>query len=314
MIDPEVFRKQLPFVLDKTDFSKYGERYEGKVRDTYRANGKRLLVTTDRLSCFDVVVTSVPFKGLVLTQLAAYWFKQTEKIIANHIISIPDPNVMLVRDCQIVPIEVVVRGYLAGSAWRDYEAGQPVSGIKLPAGLKQYDKLPSVMLTPSTKAPRGEHDEPISEVEILKRNIISPEKWEKIRTVALKLFECGSHMAEQRGLLLADTKYELGFIGDELILADEIHTLDSSRFWVASSYRERIASGQTPEMLDKQPTREWLLSQGYRGNGPIPDFSVEHRVALAQHYVSCFERITGQSLQLNVGPVTERIAAALARL
>jgi phosphoribosylaminoimidazole-succinocarboxamide synthase len=302
---------QLKYSLERTALDDLGARYEGKVRDCY-ANGERTyLITTDRLSCFDRVVTTIPFKGEVLTALAVNWFKKTSDIIDNHIIDLPDPNVMVVKPVEILPIEVVVRGYLAGSAWRDYAAGRAVSGIDLPKGLNQYQKLPKDLLTPSTKAPSGTHDEPISEEEIIGRGIVPNKLWQEIRNVALALFKRGSEIAGHQGLILVDTKYEFGLSAGRLILADEIHTLDSSRYWVGSSYQQRVASGEAPEMLDKEPVRQWLLSQGFKGDGPIPHFSDEKRVEIAAHYIFSFERVTGERFVGHGGDVATRIASAL---
>ena len=313
MIADTALSAQLPFVLDATHFDFLGERYEGKVRDTYRQGDERILITTDRLSCFDRVVTTVPFKGQVLNELACHWFKLTEGIVANHIIEVPDPNVMRVRNCAILPVEVVVRGYLAGSAWRDYAAGREVSGVRFPHGLRFGDRLPTPMLTPSTKAAKGSHDEPISEAEIVARGIVDRSVWEQVREVALRLFAVGQAESAKRGLILVDTKYEFGLVGEELILADEIHTLDSSRYWVAATLDERLGRGEDPEMLDKEPTRQWLLKQGFKGDGPIPLFTADHRVGIAHHYINCFERITGRSFEAQVGPVLPRIESALRR-
>jgi phosphoribosylaminoimidazole-succinocarboxamide synthase len=314
MIDEAAIHSQLSCVLEGTHLDYLGERYEGKVRDTYRRGDERILITTDRLSCFDRVVTSIPFKGQVLNELALHWFKLTTDIIPNHIIDVPDPNVMRVRNCAILPIEVVVRGYLAGSAWRDYAAGRPVSGLTLPAGLKFGDRLAEPTLTPSTKAPKGDHDEPVSEAEIVSRNIVERRVWAEVREAALALFALGQRESAKRGLILVDTKYEFGLVDGKLILADEIHTLDSSRYWVAASLGERLSRGEDPEMLDKEPTRQWLLKQGFKGDGPIPDFTAAHRVSIAQHYIGCFERITGSSFEGIAGPVLPRIEAALRRL
>lgn len=309
---PEALFQQLPYVLAETNLSFLSDRYCGKVRDTYRRGTERILVTTDRLSCFDRVVTTVPFKGQVLNQLAYFWFRATADIIANHVIAVPDPNVLVARECTIVPIEVVVRGYLAGSAWRDYSAGKTISGISLPPGMESGQKLQRPVLTPSTKEARGAHDLPISEQEILSGGLVSQEIWSEIRTAAFALFQRGTEIAERNGLLLVDTKYEFGLLDGKVILADEIHTLDSSRYWVASSYEGRLARGEPPEMLDKEPTRQWLLAQGFKGDGPIPHFSDEHRVAIAQHYISAYQRITGATFEAIPGAALERITRALA--
>ena len=311
MINQADLHRQLEFVLTDTDFSFLGARYAGKVRENYSAGDRRYLITSDRLSCFDVVVTSIPFKGQVLNQLAAFWFNKTSSIIPNHIIDIPDPNVMVVRSCKVLPVEVVVRGHLAGSAWRDYTAGRAVSGIQLPPGLANFSKLPEPLLTPSTKAAHGDHDTPISEAEIVSSGLVDKNLWAQVHETALALFAAGQAEAARHGLILADTKYEFGTVDGKLILVDEIHTLDSSRYWIESSFSQRTAAGSSPEMLDKEPTRQWLLEKGFNGNGPIPEFTPEHRVQIAQHYTGSYERITGLPFAGEVGPVRERIEARL---
>lgn len=285
-------------VIETTDFPWLGEKYQGKVRDNYSQDGKRIIIATDRLSCFDRVVTSVPFKGRVLNQLALWWFKQTETIISNHLLASPHPNAVVVKDCSVLPIEVVIRSYLSGSAWRDYEAGKPISGIRLPPGMRPSQKLSELIVTPSTKAELGTHDEPISEKEILDRKIVSPRIWEKMREAALELFRLGEKKCAENGLLFVDTKYEFGIYEDEVLLVDEIHTLDSSRFWVKESYQQRFEAGESPQMLDKEPVRQWLLQQGFKGDGPIPNFSEDYRLTLAAHYLDSYKWISGQDLSL----------------
>ena len=309
----EDLKKQLDFVLDKTEFSFLGQRYQGKVRDNYTVGDLRYIVASDRLSCFDVVVTTVPFKGQVLTQLASFWFERTAGIVKNHVVDVPDPNVMVVRTCQVLPVEVIVRAYLAGSAWRDYQAGKAVSGVSLPAGLRQSEKLPEPLITPSTKAEIGAHDMPISEDEILRSGIVGAKLWQQIREAALALFRGASEEVAKRGLLLVDTKYEFGLWRDELLLVDEIHTLDSSRFWKSSTYGERLESGEPPDMLDKEPTRQWLLKQGFKGDGPIPHFTADHRIEIARHYIDAYELICGLPFKAQVGDVRQRIETCLRR-
>ena len=311
MLSDNDLELQLQHVLRQTDFGFLGEPYIGKVRDCYVRGDVRILITSDRLSCFDVVVTSVPFKGQVLNQLAEHWFGLARGIIANHIIDVPDPNVMVVRNCEILPVEVVVRGYLTGSAWRDYEAGRAVSGVELPPGMRASQELPEVIITPSTKAAKGSHDLPVSEEEIVSSGLVSRRRWDEVRQAALALFALGQSKARENGLILVDTKYEFGVLGDALVLADEVHTLDSSRYWVAANYAERFEAGQPPEMLDKEPTRQWLLERGFKGDGPIPEFTAGHRVAIARHYISSFERISGKAFAGAAGPVAPRIESSL---
>jgi phosphoribosylaminoimidazole-succinocarboxamide synthase len=233
--------------------------------------------------------------------------------VENHVEAVPDPSVMVGREVSIVPIEVVVRGYLAGSAWRDYVQGAPISGVKLPGGLRHFERLPEPIITPSTKESVGSHDLPISENEIVTRGIVSPEVWEEIREKALALFHFASQEVGSRGLLLADTKYEFGLLEGRVVLADEIHTLDCSRFWVADTYEERLRSGEAPEMVDKEPVRRWLLDRGFKGDGTPPPIPDEYRYELMCHYVRSFERIAGVPCDLDYGDPLARIESNLKR-
>ncbi|MDZ4785271.1 MAG: phosphoribosylaminoimidazolesuccinocarboxamide synthase [bacterium] len=311
MINDALIKEQLKYVLSETNFEFLGSKYQGKVRDNYTNGDVRYLITSDRLSCFDVVVTSIPFKGQILNQMAVKWFDLSKDIIANHIIDVPDPNVMIARNCEILPIEIIVRSFITGSAWRDYEAGKEISGIKLPSGLKASQKLPEVIITPSTKAKQGEHDLPISESEILSSRIVDPKIWQQAKEAALHLFKLGQERVAKFGLLLVDTKYEFGLLNGKLMLADEIHTMDSSRYWIANTYQQRFNNGESPEMLDKEPTRQWLLSQGYKGDGVIPEFTPEHRVQISKHYISAYEKISGTTFEAEVGAVVPRIESNL---
>ncbi len=289
------------------------KKVEGKVRDCLLLGAKRLLIATDRLSAFDVVLTTIPFKGQVLTQMARHWFEKTAHIIPNHIISYPHPNVMLTQEVEILPIEVVVRGYLTGSAWRDYQAGKMISGIELPKGMKKSQKFQTPLITPSTKEERGKHDLPISEAEIIEKKIVSPEIWQQTRTKALELFNFGTKEAAKQGLILVDTKYEFGILKSEnkLILADEIHTPDSSRFWISESYQELFSKGEDPEMLDKEFVRKELISLGYMGEGTPPTLSDDFRVETALRYIQAFEKITGKKFEPSVGNIEKSILESI---
>lgn len=306
-------RAVVPPALSETDFSWLGPVYRGKVRDSYLSGSRRVLIATDRLSAFDRVIATVPGKGQVLTGMAAYWFDRASDIIANHLIGMPDPNVMVVKDVSIIPVEVVVRGYLAGSAWRDYEAGRLVSGHRIKPGMSQFEQFPAPLVTPFTKEPVGHHDLPISESEILARGLVSREHWEEIRVAALKLFELGSREVSERGLLFADTKYEFGLLDGKVVLADEIHTLDSSRFWVSETYETNLRKGEAPEMLDKEPIRRWLIDRGFMGEGEPPVIDDLYRMSLREHYVKSAERITGQIAQLDDSEPVDRIARNVKR-
>jgi phosphoribosylaminoimidazole-succinocarboxamide synthase len=289
------------------------KKIEGKVRDCFLMGNKRLLIATDRLSAFDVVLTTIPFKGQVLTQMARYWFEKTAHIIPNHIISYPHPNVMLTQEVEILPIEVVVRGYLTGSAWRDYQAGKQVSGIELPEGMKKSQKFSTPLITPSTKAERGKHDLPISEQDIIDQKIVPTDIWQQTRTKALELFNYGSKEAAKQGLILVDTKYEFGILKNEnkLILADEIHTPDSSRFWIAETYQELFSKEQDPEMLDKEFVRRELISLGYMGEGTPPELSDDFRTETALRYIQAYEKITGKKFEPSVGNIEKSILESI---
>ncbi len=298
----------VPPALSETNYPWLGEVYRGKVRDSYISAGKRVLIATDRLSAFDRVISTVPGKGQVLTSMAAHWFGRTKGIIANHLIGIPDPNVMVVKDVSIVPVEVIVRGYLAGSAWRDYEAGRLVSGHRIAPGMSQFEQFPTPLVTPCTKEAVGKHDMPISESELLARGLVERQHWEEIRATALALFELGSRDLASRGLLFADTKYEFGLLDGKIVLADEIHTLDSSRFWVQDSYEQNLSRGEPPEMLDKEPIRRWLIERGFMGEGQPPKIDDDYRLALREHYVQSAARITGEECTLDDSEPVARIS------
>lgn len=320
MLDREIIRQQLSNTLQTIDLPNLGDKIKGKVRDCYvrkNAQGKkeRILITSDRLSAFDRVLTTIPFKGQVLTQMAMHWFEETKDIVANHIITHPHPNVMIGREVKILPIEVVIRGYLTGSAWRDYQAGKDVSGIKLPAGLRMSEKFAEPLITPSTKAEQGDHDEPISSQEIIKRGIVEEKLWNKVCETALKLFARGTEKARERGLILVDTKYEFGVSeSGELVLADEVHTQDSSRYWILDSYQARFIKGEVPEMLDKEFVRGWLIKQGYMGEGTPPVFSDDFRIDTALRYIEAYEMITGKKFVPETGDIAKKIEAAVNRI
>lgn len=303
--------QQLAHTLEGSNFLELGKKYEGKVRDCYFTDKNIFLITTDRLSAFDVNLTTIPFKGEILNTISYNAFKETEDIVQNHIIDVPDPNVVYAKKVEILPIEVVIRGYLAGSALRDYKASKPVSGIKLREGYKDYDKLDEIMLTPSTKAEKGEHDEPISEEEIIARNLVSKKLWDELKEVSFALFNRGSEVANKKGLILVDTKYEFGLLDGKLVLADEIHTLDSSRYWIQSDYESAIEESRAPKMLDKEPVRQWLISKGFMGEGEVPQFTQDKRVEIAMHYIDTAKIMLAGDLNLKVEDVNKRMEANL---
>jgi len=295
--------------------------YHGKVRDNYDlADGRRLIVATDRLSAFDIILTAVPLKGQVLTQLARYWFDATADICPNHVISYPDPNVLLCKRLTIFPVEVVVRAYLAGttgtSIWPMYRDGaRMIYGHAFPDGMTENQKLPAPIITPTTKAMDGAHDAPLTVDEVTERGLLTSEQWAKAQKIALALFDRGVAMAAQRGLILVDTKYEFGF--DEagnIILADEIHTPDSSRYWMAASYQERMASGQKPESFDKDFVRSWVVARCDPYQDKIPEIPQEIVLAASARYIEAYEILTGRAFEYPKSDVLimDRIKANLA--
>ena len=310
MISEHIIKKQMKNTLAETNFSQLGKRYKGKVRDSYTKDHTRIMITTDRISAFDRVLGTIPFKGQVLNQLAAFWFDKTKDIVKNTIISVPDPNVMVVKECKIYPVELVVRGYLTGSAWRDYHASKSISGIALPKGMKKNQKFEKPIITPSTKAEAG-HDLPISREDIIKKSLIPKAAYEQIEKAALALFKRGTEITAKQGLILVDTKYEFGDLNGIVVLADEIHTPDSSRFWYANEYQKRFASGEDQKMLDKEYLRIWLMDHGFMGDGEIPKIPQEVIIGVATRYIRAYEEITGMPFNANAEPILERIEKSL---
>jgi len=314
----ERIARQIPFALAHTNFNWLGSKYEGKVRDNYSADGRRFIVVTDRLSAFDRVIAPIPFKGEVLNRLAQFWFERTGHIVENHLLAVPDPNVMVAKECQPLPVEVVVRAYLTGvtstSIWTQYQQGARVfCGHQLAEGMVKNQPLPEPIVTPSTKAAKGGHDESVSAEEIVRRGLLSAELMQQVSEVSLALFRFGSELLAQHGLILVDTKYEFGLYEGRLHLIDEIHTPDSSRFWIRDTYAERFARGEEPEKIDKEYLREWLAQQGFRGEGEIPTIPEAVVAETAYGYLTAAERIMGQSLDLTVGEVAGRIERNLRR-
>lgn len=319
MLTQEQLIAQIPHVLKGTNFPNLGERYEGKVRDNYTKGDRRILVVTDRLSAFDRIITLIPFKGQVLNQMAQFWFEQTKDICGNHVIEFPDPNVVVAKQCQALPVEMVVRGYITGvtstSAWTHYEKGvRNFCGNELPDGLKKDQKLPEPILTPSTKAEKGDHDESVSREEILERGVISPEQFDEMAEKAMALYKRGVEVAAKQGIILVDTKYEFGVSPDgEIVLIDEIHTPDSSRFWFADEYEERLASGTPQKKIDKEYLREWLAERGFVGEGEVPEVPDEIKAETARRYIESYELITGQKFEAEVGDVAARLEQNLSK-
>jgi phosphoribosylaminoimidazole-succinocarboxamide synthase len=316
MMTDDLLRAQLPHALRQLDLPGLGELYRGKVRDNYSRGDRIVMVTTDRVSAFDHVLGTIPFKGEILSRLTAFWFDKVKDIAPIHLVDVPDPSVMVVRRARPFPVEIIVRGHITGSLWRDYQAGKAGAyGIEWPAGLRKDQALERPVVTPSTKAEYGRHDEPISEAEILRQGLVAPGLWRQATAVALRLFERGQQWARSRGLILVDTKYEMGTVPprDELVVIDEIHTPDSSRYWVAEGSEERFRRGEEQRMLDKENIRQWLIQQhGFSGQGQPPPLTDEVRVMLARTYLSLYERLTGEEFRSEVGSVEERIRRSLA--
>lgn len=296
--------------------------YRGKVRDNYDLpDGRRVLIATDRLSAFDTILCAVPLKGQVLTQTARYWFDATADICPNHALSYPDPNVVIARRLSILPVEVVVRGYLAGATGTSvltlYKAGQrSMYGVTLPDGMRDNQALPHPILTPTSKAADGDHDAPLTPADILARGLLTPAQWEELSATALALFARGQAMAAVRGLILADTKYEFGTDdAGRIVLADEVHTPDSSRYWRADTYADRFEAGARPDSFDKDFVRAWVAARCDPYKDPIPEIPDDLILATAAVYVQAYEAITGQSfVPPPPGPALPRIRAALAPL
>ena len=301
-------KEQLQYCLSEFDINNFGDKYRGKVRDNFHFEDKIAMVTSDRVSAFDHVLGTIPFKGQILTEIANFWFDKTSDIVKNHIISKPDPQVMIVKKAKTLPIEIIIRGYITGSLWRDYCDGKGDQyGFPLPQNLKKNQKFESPIVTPTTKEEYGLHDQPISKEEIIKQGLVDKGIYELAEKYSLQLFERGQDWASKQGLILVDTKYEFGMVGDELIVIDEIHTPDSSRYWVKEGYQERYDSNENQKMLDKENIRQWLIDRGFSGEGTPPDLSDDIRIFLAEQYISLYKKITGKDFEPALGDVKSRI-------
>jgi phosphoribosylaminoimidazole-succinocarboxamide synthase len=299
-VSAETLKQGLALTLDATDLG-VGVKYEGKVRDNYTVDGRRIIVVTDRISAFDRVLGTLPFKGQILNSLAAFWFDETKDIVPNHVIDVPDPNVMVAVECEPLPVEMIVRAYITGvtstSIWTHYKNGARVfCGHELPEGLVKDQRLPAPILTPSTKAEKGDHDVSASREEILAMGRMSARDFDEAAEHAMTLFAHGQKLCAERGLILVDTKYEFGKTPDgKIVVIDEIHTADSSRFWFQSTYQERFEAGKSPESFDKEYVRRHLADGGYTGDGPIPVIPDEVRVEAARRYIEACETIRGEA-------------------
>ena len=318
MITREQIQSQLDNCLLEAKFPQWESRYKrGKVRDMYLLDNHRVLITTDRQSAFDHVLGTIPLKGQVLNRIAQYWFEQTQDIAPNQIISVPDANVTVARELDILPVEVVVRKYMTGSSdtaiWTHYNSGvRHYCGHTLPDGMVKNQPFDEAIITPTTKD--EVHDELISRDEIIAQGLVPEDTWNQVEEIALALFARGEDLAAKQGLILVDTKYEMGLDADgRITLADEIHTPDSSRFWIRDTYAERHARGEEPESLDKEFLRLWLRDKGISDDN-IPELDDEIRVQVAERYIDLFQRVTGTDFDAELGatPVLQRIKERIA--
>jgi len=319
MISKDQLRQLLPTALDETNLS-LPNKTSGKVRDWYDLpDGNRLIITTDRLSAFDRILAAIPYKGQVLNQLSAWWFEQTRDIIPNHILSIPDPNAAVVRVAEPFPVEVIVRGYITGvtttALWYRYSLGERnIYGYEFPEGLQKNQALPEPIITPTTKGGATGHDERLTCAEVVKKGLLDQRTWDQVQSAALAIFKCGQELARTTGIILVDTKYEFGCDADgKVMLIDEVHTPDSSRFWKADTYERRFATGEDPENFDKEFIRLAYVEKGYRGDGGIPPMPDALWVSASERYIQIYEMLTGQEFMHGAYPVEDRLLENLRR-
>ena len=313
MISKDELIKLLPQALNETDLPLSGKQ-SGKVRDWYDLpNGQRLIVTTDRLSAFDRVLAQVPYKGQVLNQLSAWWFEQTQDLISNHLVSLPDPNASIVHVANPLMVEVIVRGYITGvtstALWYRYSLGErEIYGYIFPDGLQKNSALLEPIITPTTKGGVTGHDERLTCAEVVEKGLLDAKTWNQVQTAALAIFKRGQELARKAGLILVDTKYEFGIASDgSVVLIDEVHTPDSSRFWKADTYEARFAAGEDPENFDKEFVRIAYADKGYRGDGEIPDMPAELWSAASERYITIYEMLTGETFIPGDYPVESRL-------
>ncbi|HHH11416.1 MAG TPA: phosphoribosylaminoimidazolesuccinocarboxamide synthase [Sorangium sp.] len=318
MVDEALIRQALQTPLEGSDFPELGRKYTGKVRDNYTTDdGRRYIITSDRVSAFDRVLGTLPLKGQLLQWVTDFWFKQTRALVPNHVISVPDPNVMLTKECRPLGAEMVVRGYITGvtstSMWTHYSAGKRVfCGHTLPAGMRKDQRLERPLLTPSSKAPKGGHDVSMSREELIAAGAISAVDFDIAEELVMKLFAFGQAHCAKQGLILVDTKYELGKDQDgNICVIDEIHTPDSSRYWFADSYQQRFAAGLAPESFDKEYLRRWLNEQGFSGDGPVPAISDDIKVESIRRYIRACETVVGEPFVPNLDEPIARMRANL---
>jgi phosphoribosylaminoimidazole-succinocarboxamide synthase len=314
MIQSKTILTSLPKVLKTIDLPQLGKKYQGKVRDFYVLEDKRLTITTDRQSAFDVILGYIPFKGAVLNQLAAFWFEKTKHIVPNHVISLPDPNVLISKNCKPIPVEMVIRNYLSGvtttSIWHSYKKGErKMYGLTLPDGMKKNQKLPHPIITPSTHPEVGSnlHDERLTRQQIIDNKIVPEKLYEQMEDITYALFDFGSKWCLQHGFILVDTKYEFGIYDGKLMLMDELHTPDSARFWIKKTYEKKFSAGEEPENFDKEFLRIWYADKGYTGNGKPPKMTNDFIVEVTKRYIQAYEKITGENFNAFKYPIEDRI-------
>jgi len=319
MISKDQLKRLIPAALDDTNLS-LPNKTSGKVRDWYDLpDGKRLIVTTDRLSAFDRILAAVPYKGQVLNQLAAWWFEQMQGLIPNHLVSLPDPNAAVVHVTSPFPVEVIVRGYITGvtttALWHRYSLGERnIYGYTFPEGLRKNQALPEPILTPTTKGGATGHDERLTCAEVVEKGLLDRQTWDLIQSAALAIFKSGQEVARRAGIILVDTKYEFGCAADgRVVLIDEIHTPDSSRFWTTDSYEARFAAGAEPENFDKEFVRLAYAEKGYRGDGEIPSMNDDLWISASARYIQIYEMLTGREFVPGAYPVQDRLLENLRR-
>jgi len=307
----------IPQALDETNLPLPGKE-SGKVRDWYDLpKGERLIVTTDRLSAFDIILAKVPYKGQVLNQLSAWWFEQTKDIIQNHIVSIPDPNAAIVKVAEPILVEVIVRGYITGvtstALWYRYSLGErDIYGYTFPDGLQKNALLPEPIITPTTKGGLTGHDERLTCAEVVEKALLDQRTWDQVQSAALAIFKRGQEIANKAGLILVDTKYEFGRASDgSIVLIDEVHTPDSSRFWKADTYEARFKAGEDPENFDKEFVRIAYADKGYRGDGEIPEMPADLWVSASERYIRIYELLTGEKFEPGSYAVEPRLVENL---
>ncbi len=317
MISKEKLAELLPQALAETNLP-LSNKQSGKVRDWYNLpNGQRLIVTTDRLSAFDIILAKIPFKGQVLNQLSAWWFEQTQDIIPNHIVSLPDPNAAIVRTAEPILVEVIVRGYITGvtstALWYRYSLGErDIYGYQFPEGLQKNALLPEPIITPTTKGGATGHDERLTCAEVVEKGLLDKKTWDQVQSAALAIFKRGQEVAGKAGLILVDTKYEFGIAADgSVVLIDEVHTPDSSRFWKVDSYQERFSAGEDPENFDKEFVRIAYADKGYRGAGAIPSMPDELWASASERYIQIYEMLTGTTFEAGSYPIEPRLLSNL---